>query len=174
MRVGLTSTGALPNSTAFDSVKFAEPLCRVRDPLHPAHLRSAAKLNIFDFVVTVALGSTLATILLSSDVSFAEGAVGLAVLIALQYLVATASSRSATLQGMVKSEPTLVVRRGEVLHDALAKERLGVEEVHQALRGSGVADVGDVAAVVLETDGSLSVIADAGRGASALRGVRGW
>jgi hypothetical protein len=42
--------------------------------------RTLAKLNVFDFVVTVALGSTLATILLNSTVSWAEGAVALAVL----------------------------------------------------------------------------------------------
>jgi uncharacterized membrane protein YcaP (DUF421 family) len=136
--------------------------------------RTLAKLNSFDFVVTVALGSTLATILLSSDVSFVDGAAGLAVLIALQYVVATVSSRSRVLRDLVKSEPTLVVRRGEVLHDVLDRERLDVGEVHQALRGSGIAEVSGVAAVVLETDGSLSVISDAPAGATALSGVRGW
>ncbi len=35
--------------------------------------RTLAKLNAFDFVVTVALGSTLATVLLSSTVALAEG-----------------------------------------------------------------------------------------------------
>ena len=50
--------------------------------------RTLAKLNAFDLVVTVALGSTLATILLSSDVSWAEGALALAMLALLQSLVA--------------------------------------------------------------------------------------
>jgi hypothetical protein len=35
--------------------------------------RTLAKMNAFDLVVTVALGSTLATILLSADVSRVEG-----------------------------------------------------------------------------------------------------
>ena len=55
--------------------------------------RTLAKLNAFDFVVTVALGSTLATILLNSTVSWAEGAVALAVLAGLQFLVAVVASR---------------------------------------------------------------------------------
>ena len=42
--------------------------------------RTLAKLNAFDLVVTVALGSTLATILLSADVSWSEGALALALL----------------------------------------------------------------------------------------------
>ena len=50
--------------------------------------RTLAKLNAFDWVVSVALGSTLATVLLSSDVSWSEGAVALVLLAALQFVVA--------------------------------------------------------------------------------------
>ncbi len=136
--------------------------------------RTLAKLNAFDFVVTVALGSTLATIVLSADVSFTEGAVGLGLLVALQYVVATASRRLPAVRRLVKSEPQVVLRNGELLHDVLRKERLNVEEVHQALRQSGIAEMAGVAAVVLETDGSFSVLAGASPGASALVDVQGW
>ena len=136
--------------------------------------RTLAKLNAFDFVVTVALGSTLATVLLSSDVSFAEGALGLALLVALQYVVATASQRVPAVRRLVKSEPQVVMRDGVLRHDVLRKERLSVEEVHQALRQSGIAEMGEAAAIVLETDGSFSVLAHAAPGASALAEVPGW
>jgi hypothetical protein len=43
--------------------------------------RTLSKMNAFDLVVTVALGSTLATILLSKDVALAEGALAFALLI---------------------------------------------------------------------------------------------
>jgi uncharacterized membrane protein YcaP (DUF421 family) len=74
----------------------------------------------------------------------------------------------------VKSEPQVVVRNGALLHDVMRKERLNVDEVYQALRQSGIADPADVAAVVLETDGSFSVLPSAARGASALADVQGW
>ncbi len=50
--------------------------------------RTLAKMNAFDLVVTVALGSTLATILLSKTVPLAEGILAFALLIALQYVIA--------------------------------------------------------------------------------------
>ncbi len=136
--------------------------------------RTLAKLNAFDFVVTVALGSTLATVLLSSDVSFAEGALGLGLLVALQYVVASATRRIPAVRRLAKSEPQVVMRNGALLHDVLRKERLNEEEVHQALRQWGIAEGADVAAVVLETDGSFSILANAAPGASALADVRGW
>jgi uncharacterized membrane protein YcaP (DUF421 family) len=74
--------------------------------------RTLSKLNAFDFVVTVALGSTLATVLLSDSVSLVDGVTALALLVALQYAVAWASVRSAAIERLVKSEPTLVYHHG--------------------------------------------------------------
>lgn len=50
--------------------------------------RTLSKFNAFDLVVTVALGSTLATVLLSKDVALAEGIVALGLLASLQYAIA--------------------------------------------------------------------------------------
>jgi uncharacterized membrane protein YcaP (DUF421 family) len=136
--------------------------------------RTLAKLNAFDLVVTVALGSTLATILLSSDVSWAEGAVGLLVLALLQSVVAWGTTHRPRLRAVVTARPTLLLRDGRPVTEALRSERVTIDEVRQAVRASGSGDLSSIAAVVLESDGSLSVIpaSEAGNGSS-LRGVRG-
>ncbi len=126
--------------------------------------RTLAKLNAFDFVVTVALGSTLATILLNSTVSWAEGAVALAVLAGLQFLVAVVASRVPAARSVVTAQPTFIVRDGAVLDGALREQRVAPAEVRQAVRGAGYGDLRQVAAVVLETDGTLNVIASSKRG----------
>ena len=59
--------------------------------------RTLAKLNAFDFVVIVALGSTLSSVLLSSDVALAEGVTAMVLLVGLQFLVAWLSVRSGTV-----------------------------------------------------------------------------
>ena len=120
--------------------------------------RTLAKLNAFDLVVTVALGSTLATILLSADVSWTEGVVALALLACLQYVAAFVSSRWSRGRTVLTARPTLLVAHGTVLDSALRQQRVSAAEVRQAVRASGAGDLGRVAAVVLETDGSLSVI----------------
>ena len=124
--------------------------------------RTLAKLNAFDLVVTVALGSTLATVLLNRSVSLAEGITAFLLLVGLQYGVAWLSVRSKSFGGMVKSEPTLLLHRGHFLEGAMRQQRVTREEVVSALRSSGVARPDGAAAVVLETDGSLSVIAASG------------
>ena len=120
--------------------------------------RTLAKMNAFDLVVTVALGSTLATILLSKDVALAEGLVALALLIGLQFIIAWLSRRSRRVETLVKSEPALLLHQGRFLPLAMRHERVTESEVQAAIRSEGIARVEEVAAVVLETDGTFSVI----------------
>ena len=136
--------------------------------------RTLTKLNAFDLVITVALGSTLATVLLSNSVALAEGVLALGLLIFLQYAITWVSVRSPGFQTLIKAEPTLLLHRGRFLEGAMKAERITHEEILAALRASSAADMHDIAAVVLETDGTLSVIpeAGAGRGMATLDSVR--
>ncbi len=119
--------------------------------------RTLAKLSAFDFVVTIALGSTLSTILLSADVALAEGITAMALLIALQYIVAWLSARSHRVQALVKSQPTLVYRDG-FLPAAMRAARVSENDLRQAARTSGRTDLSGVAAIVLESDGTISIL----------------
>ena len=120
--------------------------------------RTLSKLNAFDLVVTVALGSTMATVLTSRDVALAQGIVAFAVLIGLQYGITWTSVRSRRVRTLVKSEPRMLALRGELLPDAMRRERVTEDELRAAMREGGVDDLARVEVVVLETDGSLSVV----------------
>jgi uncharacterized membrane protein YcaP (DUF421 family) len=121
--------------------------------------RTLSKMNAFDLIVTVALGSTLATVLLSSEVSLTEGLLAFALLCCLQYGVAFASVRSQRFQSLIKAQPTLLFYRGRYMPASMRAERVTEEEILAAIRAVGVAASDAVEAVVLETDGSFSVIA---------------
>jgi uncharacterized membrane protein YcaP (DUF421 family) len=136
--------------------------------------RTLSKMNAFDLVVTVALGSTLATILLSKDVALAEGVTALLVLIGMQYIVAWLSVRSKRVRQLVRSEPRLLARNGELLNGALKDERVSRDEALAAIRSGGSGDLSQIDALILETDGSFSVIATAQQPATAVRVVKGW
>lgn len=120
--------------------------------------RTLAKMNAFDFVVTVALGSTLATVLLSKDVALLEGVLAFAVLAILQFVIAWLAQRVPPIEAAIKAKPRILLRDGRIDHPALLDERVTVEEIKAAVRMRGLGDLAKVAAVVLETDGSFSVV----------------
>lgn len=135
--------------------------------------RTLSKMNAFDMVVTVALGSTLATVLLSKDVTLAQGSLAFALLICMQFLVTWSSVRTRWVRRLVTGEPALLYHRGEYLPAALRRARVTRDEIRAAVRASGKAEMEQVEAVVLETDGSFSVIGQgAGGGESSLDGVK--
>jgi uncharacterized membrane protein YcaP (DUF421 family) len=135
--------------------------------------RTMSKWNAFDAVITIAFGSTFATLILAKSTALFEGLTALALLIVLQYVISWSSVRSKMVAHLVKSEPSLLLCDGKMLEDELRKKRVTRSEVKAAVRMAGHGSLSKIRAVVLETDGSFSVIPDsAARDGSALDDVR--
>jgi uncharacterized membrane protein YcaP (DUF421 family) len=102
----------------------------------------------------------------------AEGVLAFGVLITLQFAIVWLAGRSAAVRRLVKAESTLLLHRGRLLKDVIATERVTEEEIRPAVRAQGIGILEDVAAVVLETDGSFTILRQVGHGsASTLDGV---
>ena len=133
--------------------------------------RTLSKWNAFDFVVTIALGSVLASALMSSSVSLLQSIVALCVLVLLQFAITFTSVRSPFMRRLIKAEPALLLEAGTYRHDIMRRERVVEAEIRAAIREQGHADIEAITAVVLETDGSFSVIPHRGTTHSALSDV---
>ena len=120
--------------------------------------RTLSQMNIFEFVVTVALGSLAASIVLNSSVALAEGVVAIFVLSGMQFVMSWLSARSNRIQAVIKANPRLLFYQGKFLEESLLNERVTREEILYGIRQSGIPDLESVAAVVMETNGKLSVI----------------
>jgi uncharacterized membrane protein YcaP (DUF421 family) len=135
--------------------------------------RTLSKFNAFDLIVTVAFGSMLASALLNSDRALADVIGAFALLVLLQFVITWSSVRWSAVHALVKAKPQLLYHRGEFLHDALRRERITETEVLAAIRSQGNGSTSGVDSVVLETDGTFSVVTNVEQGTSALRSVRG-
>ena len=131
--------------------------------------RTLSKLNAFDFVFVVAVGSVFASTIISKDITLVEGVAAMATLIVIQVTLAELAMRFSTVERIINGKPTLLLSHGKFIPRALKKERVTEEEVRGAIRAKGVNRVEDVDAVILENDGSLSVAWEArGPGRSSL------
>ena len=116
-----------------------------------------AKLNAFDFVVTVTLGSTLSSMILGK-VTLAEGMLAVAIIIGLQYLLAKMAKESPRLEKIINSRPSLLYYEGTFLEESLSKEVVTEEEIYAAVRSFRIERMEDVKAVVMELNGDLTVV----------------
>lgn len=141
--------------------------------LRLAGKRALGKMHIFDFAVTIAVGSILGSVLLTKDATLADGIVAFATLAVLQWLVARLSLSSSLVESAVLSTPRLLLDNGRYCDEALADERVTRAEVEAAIRAAGIGKIESVGAVVLEANGELSVIPGDSKEMTALSSVRG-
>ena len=120
--------------------------------------RTLSKMNAFDFLVTIALGSCLATVSLNKDIALAEGALVYFTLIFLQFIITWASVRVKKVKKLVTGQPALLLYKGELLGDAMKHERITVEEIYMKARESGIANLEEIEVIVLETTGDITII----------------
>lgn len=120
--------------------------------------RTLSKMNAFDFVVTVAFGSTLASTILDPKITVAHGALAFFLLAGLQYVITWSSVRTGWVKRTVTGQPRIVFYKGDYVREALLSERVTRNEIDCAIRTHQITDKHEVEAVVLETDGSFSVL----------------
>lgn len=137
-----------------------------------AGLRSFSKMSGFDFASTVAVGSIMATVSVTSA-SLLNGFIGLATLFAAQVAIALLR-RLTKFEQVVDNRPVLLMAGQRVLHDNLRRSRLTEHDLRGKLREANVTDTSQVLAVVLETTGDVSVLqGDGPLDVGILEGVRG-
>jgi uncharacterized membrane protein YcaP (DUF421 family) len=120
--------------------------------------RTLTKMNAFDFVITVALGSTLAAVCLNKNIALVDGMTCFFLLIFLQFILTWLSVRSKKIKNLITSSPSMLVYKGKTLEDVMRKERITVEEIKMAARNQGIEDISKVGIMVLETTGEISIV----------------
>lgn len=142
-----------------------------------AGLRSFSKMSSFDFAITVAMGSLLATTILAETPPLGQGLMGLVVLFGIQYAISKLRRHTRFMAAVVDNEPLLLMAGSEVIHENLDRARMTDADLKSKLRQAGVAHPEQVLAVVMETTGDVSVLkqSDAGSGfdPDLFAGVRG-
>lgn len=126
--------------------------------LRAAGKRTLSRMNAYDMVITMALGSILAKVLLTADQSISESVTAMFVLIGLQYGVSVAMCHCRWVRHFISSKPAVLFHQGAYIDSAMRKERVDKDEVQAAIHAKGIADNAMVEAVILGTNGDLSVL----------------
>lgn len=122
-------------------------------------LRSFSKMTTFDFVMTVAMGSLVASASQSDSwTGFVQTLAAMAGLFAIQFVFARLRKSSNLFEDAIQNEPRLLMRDGAILENALEATRVSRSDLFAKLREANVTALEQVRAVVLETTGDVSVL----------------
>lgn len=151
--------GATWSAAGFVALTAAAMYVSIVVAVRIAGRRTLSQLSAFDAVVTIALGSMLATTILSRDVSYIEGLTGVITLITLQVIVGALRRRFDRLRRILDFEPVVLIE------DSVEQQRTGLfgaqmtdTELRSALRARGIFDVSEVDKAILEPNGEVSAL----------------
>jgi uncharacterized membrane protein YcaP (DUF421 family) len=120
--------------------------------------RTLSKMNAFDLIVTIALGSCLATIALNKSVTLADGIVAFSLFIFFQFLLTWLSVRIPFVKDLITNPPTLIFYKGEFLKEPMKRERITQQEIFKASRLKGYSELDNVEMIILESTGDISIV----------------
>lgn len=135
--------------------------------------RTLSKMNAFDFIVTIALGSALASVATSKNVTLADGLAVFVVLIFMQFLLTWLSVRIKILKRIITSQPSILLYKGEMIEENLKKERITIEEINSAAREKGFSDLREIDMIILETTGDITIIKEIQNPNGTIKNIKG-
>jgi uncharacterized membrane protein YcaP (DUF421 family) len=133
--------------------------------------RTLSKMNAFDFIVTIALGSALASVATNKSVTLADGLVVFGVLIFMQFLLTWLSVRIKSVKKIITSKPSMLLYKGELIDENVKKERITIEEINNAVRQKGYSGISDIDIIILETTGDITIIKELKQPEEAVEGL---
>jgi uncharacterized membrane protein YcaP (DUF421 family) len=125
-------------------------------------LRSFSKMSSFDFVLTIAMGSLVASTIQDTSAPLSTGFAAIAAVFLTQAVIAVLRKRHARFRQATDNTPLLLMQGPRILHDNLRAGRITEEDLFSKLRAANVTRLEQVRAVVLETTGDVSVLHDEG------------
>lgn len=120
--------------------------------------RQIGELEPTELVLTMLLSDLAAVPMQDFGIPLINGIIPILTLLALSTLLSYCNLRSVRFRSLSCGDPTIIIRNGKLLQDAMQHTRLTVDELLEELRQQSICDLSTVKYAVLETSGQLSVL----------------
>ncbi len=120
--------------------------------------RQLGQMSTFDLVLLLIIANAVQNAMVGPDTSLAGGLVAAGVLIGWHRVIDWWRLRSRSIAKLLAGEGIMLIHNGQMLAEHLRRAGITRDELRQALREHGVADVATVMLAVLEPDGAISVV----------------
>ncbi len=125
--------------------------------------KQLSQMTIFTYITGITLGSMIGEMVIHGGVELLEEIVGVALWSVLSFAVEYSALKIPFMRVVLDSEPSIVIKRGEIQVKALRKMRLNMDDLTMLLREKDVFTILDVWYAILEPHGELSIIKKAAK-----------
>ena len=120
--------------------------------------RQIGQMSPFDLVLLLVLSNAVQNSMNGGDNSVTGGIILSITLVSANWITGKITFSSKKAERLIEGAPQVLVHDGRVYEQALADAQLTRHELMAAIRNEGYTDLSEIRAVILENDGSISVI----------------
>jgi uncharacterized membrane protein YcaP (DUF421 family) len=120
--------------------------------------KELSQLTAFELILLITIGDLVQQGVTQEDQSLTGAMLAVGTIGLLIVTLSLVQWRWAGLRRVIRGVPVVIVRKGQVVKEAMRLERLGLEELLEGAREQGIDDLARVKLAVLEPDGKLSFI----------------
>jgi len=120
--------------------------------------KEISQLTFFNFVSAISIGTIGASLAIDPALSIRNGLIALGGWSAFTIFLGFLDIKSKKARRVIVGQPIIVIRKGQIMEDALRKARLDVDSLNSLLRKKNIFSVAEVNYAIFETDGSLSAM----------------
>ncbi len=126
--------------------------------LRLAGKRELGQMRLFDLIVILVIANAVQNAMVGSNTSVTGGLLAAATLVGINWIVGQLGIRNAWFGHELSGTPTMLVFNGQLIEEHMRREGITTDEVLMALREHGIDEIRMARLVVLEVDGTISVI----------------
>ena len=120
--------------------------------------REIGQLQPYELVVTIMIADVASLPMQNVSIPLFQGVVPILGLLFTQIVASVLNFHSKTINKYISGKPTVLVAKGKILEDNLKRQKYSIETLLEQIRVCGYQSLLEVAYVVLETSGQISVI----------------
>lgn len=120
--------------------------------------KQISQLSLFDYIVGITIGSTVADIALDIEKNFMGGVVSLIIFVIIAYCISTITMKSMKARRFLTGVPTVLVEKGKIIESGLKKAKIDVNELLAEARISGYFNLDEIDYALMEINGIISFL----------------
>lgn len=120
--------------------------------------KQLGQLNVFTYISGIVIGSMVADTILHPELNIWITIAGTSAWVGLLFLVEFISLKSIKVRELLDGQPTIIIKKGQIVYNALKKERMNIDDLTMLLRTNMVFSILDVEYAILEPNGDLSIL----------------
>ena len=120
--------------------------------------KQVSQLSLFDYVIGISIGNFAAEMTINLETNELNGILAVILFGVFAYIISFLTTKSIHLRRFFQGTPTIIIQKGKILENNMAKIKLDINDLLEELRSKGYFNLEEVEYAIMEVNGQVSIL----------------